>query len=110
MHRMSPAQGSGAYLGQSDRPDLAGRLEISHRAHGVFDGNTLVPAMQIVQVDVLGPEISQRLLADGADPLGPAIDHAFAFATEEPAFARDDDVVRTPREHLADEFLVGAKS
>src|SRR5436190_1731536 len=110
MHRMRAAQGGGAHLGEADSANLAGRLEFRQRSNGVFDGNSLVPTMQIVQVDALGAEIAQRLLADRTDRLWPAVDHAFAIAAEQAAFAGDDDVVRPPRENFADELLVSTKS
>jgi hypothetical protein len=110
VRRMRATQGGGADFRQSDRADLAGRLEFHELADGVFDGNAFVPAMQIVQVDVFGPEIAQRLLADRADRFRPAVDHALAVATEQAAFARDHDVVRPPGEDFADQLLVGAES
>ena len=79
-------------------------------ADGVFDGNAFVPTMQIVQIDSLGSKIAQRFLADGTNRFRPTVEHALAIATEQSALARDDDIVRSPGEDLADQLFVYAKS
>jgi hypothetical protein len=42
--------------------DLALLDKLRHGAHGVFDGDLWVDAMQIVKIDILGSQPSQRIL------------------------------------------------
>src|SRR5882672_2755226 len=97
-------------LRESDRAHFAGAHEFAHRAYRLFYGNALVPAMQVVQIDAVTVQIAQRFLAEGADGLGPPVDHALAVTTEQPALARNDDVGGSVPEHIADELFVDAEA
>src|SRR5258707_15870427 len=97
-------------LRESDRAHFAGAHEFAHRAYRLFYGNALVPAMQVVQIDVVALQIAQRFLAELTDRFGAAVDYALAVTTEQPALARNDDMRRPVLEHIADELFVDAEA
>ena len=61
-------------LGHPDRPRLAGGDGLRHRGPGLLDGHALVDAVQLVEVDVVGPQPLQR----GVDPLADVLGRAVA--------------------------------
>ena len=68
--RVRPAHGGGRDLAQADRPDLAGLDQVGQRADAVFDRHALVPAVQVVEVDDVGLQprqavVAVRLMASG---------------------------------------------
>src|SRR5690349_1253063 len=110
VYGMGLAQRSGADLRQADGADLPLPLQIRECADAVLERHGLVPTMQVVQIDAIGAEIAQRLLADGANGFRSAIDHPLAVAPEQSALAGEDDVRRALREQRAHQLLVEPES
>ena len=51
VHAVGPADRGGGGLGQTEEADLPLAHQISHLAHGVFDGNHGVHAVLVVESD-----------------------------------------------------------
>ncbi len=110
MHRVGPAQRRGRYLGQADRADLAGAHQVGQRADAVLDRHLLVPAVQVVQIDHVGAQPTQAVLAGLLQRLRPAVDHPLAVDALHAALARQREPRAVRRQHAADQFLVGAEA
>eukprot|EP01034_Spumella_vulgaris_P030494 gene30494-37719_t len=59
VHRMRAAQRGSRHFRQADAADLARAHQVGQRAHTVFNGHTLVPAVQVVQVNHIGLQTAQ---------------------------------------------------
>ena len=77
---MRLAQGGGRDFTQSDRLDLARAHQVRKRAHAVFDGHLLVPAVQVVEIDHVGAQALQRGFAGGTQRGRAAVDHTHQLA------------------------------
>ncbi len=101
----------------SDRPSartLPCFTSSGHRADAVLDRHALVPAVQVVQVDDLGAQTLEAVLAVACDGLGAAVDDALDAVVEghagHAALAGQRDLAAMRLEHPADQRLVGAEA
>ena len=64
----------GRRIGEADVADLAGVHQVVERAHGLVDGREPIPGVHPIEIDVVGLQPAERLLARGDDVLstGPA--------------------------------------
>ena len=96
-------------VGEADVADLAGAHEVVERAHRLLDRRVLVPGVHPVEVDVVGLQPAQRLLAAGRERLAAGA-AAVRIAREEVAreLGGDDDAVapaRVAADVVADDLL-----
>lgn len=73
MHGVSAADGCGRCLGQSVFTDLSFRDQILKNACDILDRNGGVDTMLVEQIDVIGPQPSQRPFQRPLDAFGPAV-------------------------------------
>ena len=66
VHGVRTADGCRRHLAHADRPHLAGLDQTRHRADALFDRQALVPAVQVVEVDDVGLEPRQAVVARSA--------------------------------------------
>jgi len=96
-------------VGEADVAGLSRPHEVVERAHRLVDRRELIPAVHPVQIDVIGLQPPQRLLARGCDRL-PARAAAVRIALIEVAeeLGRDDDAVAAravASDEVADDLL-----
>src|SRR5258708_39562467 len=72
---MRPTDQLGPYLAESQRADLAGGDQFGHRPDGVFDRDTRIKPVAVVQVDDVGAQSTKARLARRGDILGTPIEH-----------------------------------
>ena len=103
------ADRGGAGLGQADVQDLALGDQLGQGADGVLDGRVRVDPVLVVEVDAVGTQPLEGALDRGADVRRAAVEHSGAAAgvRDEAELRRHHDIVATPLEGAADEFLVG---
>ncbi len=110
MHRVRPAQGGGGHFRQADGPDLPGRHQLAEGADAVLDGDLPVPAMQVVEVDDVGLQALQAIVAGLLDRLGPAVDHPHPVHAGHAALGGQDVFLPAALQGVADQGLVGAEA
>ena len=96
-------------LRDAEGPHLAGRDELGHRAPRLLDGRLRVHAVQVVEVDGVDAEPTQRAVARIADVLGPPVPSVTVrrpVLEDETALRREHDPLAPSRERAADERLV----
>ncbi|MDT5124892.1 MAG: hypothetical protein QOH54_536 [Mycobacterium sp.] len=101
-----------AHFAESDGSHLARGDEFAHRADGVFDRHTAIQAMVVVQVDHVGPQTAEAVLARRPDVVRAAVNHdARAVVIDlRGEFRRQHHVIAAAGERRADEFLVVAEA
>jgi len=111
MHVVRPAQGVGRNLGQADAADLARLHQFGQRADAVLDRHALVPAVQVVEIDDVGLQPLQAVLAGLLQYVGMAVELALALCiAERPALAGQNELAAMFLEHVADQGFVGAEA
>jgi hypothetical protein len=107
MNLARPANRLLARLGQAEVAHFPLANEVAHGPHHVLDGNVLVHAVLVEEVDVVGLEAAQRPLDGLTDVLGPAV-HAddLSVLDLEPELGRDDRLVALSLERLSEQLLV----
>src|SRR5436309_2410418 len=94
--------------GRSEVPDLAGALEVSEHAERLLDVRLGFRPVDLVQVDVIGAEAAERVLDLARDPQ-PGVAVVVLSGAHLPVdLGRQDDVVPTAFERLADDLFVRA--
>jgi hypothetical protein len=88
VHGVRATQRASRYLAQADGADFSDAHQIGERTDAVLDRHRLVPAVQVVQVDDLGAQAAQALVAGASQRCRPAVDHALALDARHAAFAR----------------------
>ncbi len=78
-------------IGHADVAYLAGADEVVEGGQGLLDRRVDVPVMQPVEVDVIGPQPAQRVLAGGDDRLAPRASAVRIAGIEIAAELRGDD-------------------
>src|ERR1700739_3062567 len=63
------------YLTESQRTDLAGGDQFGHRPDSVFDGDTRIEPVTVVEVDDVGAQSTKARLARRGDILGTPVQH-----------------------------------
>ena len=67
--------------------------------------------MEVVEIDRVGPQARQAVVARAPQRLGTSVDRPRAgLVPEDPALAREDDVRAVRLEDGSDEILVGAET
>ncbi len=111
MHGVRLSKRRRRHLGQADRPDLSFLHEIREGADALFDRQPLVPAVQVVEVDDIGLQPLEALLAVLPDHLGSAVDLTLTLRVpEHAALGDEDELAPAAAEHVADERLVRAEA
>src|SRR5262249_40877629 len=90
--------GSRRSLRQPDEPYLAGGDETCKGADAFFDGRLRIDAMKVKEIDDVGPEPAETLVARGSDVLGRAVDAQVVAA------ARRQDAALGGQDHVAPTF------
>ncbi len=109
MNRRNRLELRDRWLRDPERAHLSVGDETGHRTPGLGGRNLRIDPVQIVEVDLVDAEPPERVLARGADVLGPAV-AAVAVGRrvldDVSDFRREDDPFAQPRERAADEGLV----
>jgi hypothetical protein len=100
-----PDQLVGQEVGTSDVPDLARAHEVVERGQRLVDRRVLVVAVQLVQVDVVGPETAQRRLDRGQDVLAGVAAVERRGPRRHEALGRDDEPLPLADQPAADDLL-----
>ncbi len=101
LHDLGAGVGRGA-----DVADLALVHEVGQRAEGLLDVGGRAGAVHLVQVDVVGAETAQRVLDRAEDPAtGPAADVRVVGVHRHEELGREDHLVASPLQRLADDLL-----
>ena len=74
------AQGVGRHFRQTNAADFSSTYQVSQGAHTLFDGHAFVPAVQVIQVNHIGVETAQTVVAGGFDGVGSSINDPHFFA------------------------------
>src|ERR1700747_659236 len=109
MHRMRPPDGRRSGLADAETAHLALADELAHRADCVLDRNGRIDPMDVIEVDNVGLQPSEALLAGFAHIFRPA--GREARVAEQPEIAkltRDDVIAAVPSDRLGYELLVAA--
>src|SRR5687768_18488998 len=78
---------------QADRPYLSLCHQIRHRTHALLDGQTFVPAVKVVQIDDVGPQPGEAVLARLPDDFGATVNLTLPLRiAEHAALAREDEL------------------
>ena len=95
----------GGGLGGADRADLAAADQVGQRGEGLLDVGVGIGAVQLVEVDVVGPQPPQRVLDGGDDPAprGPLVVRVLPGRAAE--LGGEHDVVPAALQRLADHLL-----
>ena len=113
---MGLAQGTGRHFRQTNGLDFALTDQIAQGAHTVFDGDTFVPTVQVVQIDHVGLQSLECFFTGFANGFGATIDdpHQFAIAlnidTGHAAFAGQGEFLSVGFHDLAHQGFIGAKT
>src|SRR5262249_26808946 len=111
MHRMRPADGRCPGLADAEKAYLALADKLAHRADRVLDRNGRIDPMDVIEVDDIGLEPPEALLAGFADIFRPAVREArIAEQPEIAKLARDDGIAAVLSHRLGYELLVAAAS
>src|SRR5262249_29179052 len=111
MHRMRPPDGRRPGLADAEKTYLALTDKLAHRADRVLDRNGLIDPMDVIEVDAIGLEPPEALLAGFAHIFRPAIREArVADQPEITKLARYDVIAAVPSDRLGYELLVAAPS
>ena len=111
VHGMRLAQRRGGDLRQADRPDLPLLHQIRQRPDAVLDRHVRVLAVQVIQIDHVGLQARQTVVAHAPQRVGTRVDRPPArLVPEHPALAGEHDVGAMRLEDGAEELLVGAES
>ena len=109
MHRMRPPDGRRPGLADAEKAHLALADELAHRADRVLDRNGRIDPMDVIEVDDVGLEPPEALLAGFAHIFRPAVREARVAEQPEIAkLARDDVIAAVPSDRLGYELLVAA--
>src|ERR1700739_4743665 len=105
---MGPADQVGPYLTESQRADLAGGDQFGHRPDGVFDGDTRIEPVAVVQIDDVSAQSAKARLARGGDILGTPVQHDPVAGIVDPhaEFRCQDYVVAAAPYRSTDQLLV----
>src|SRR5258705_13763827 len=93
MDLVGAADGAGSRLRNSEMPNLALRFELHHGANRVLDRHGLVDAMDEVEVDGVGPEPLEALLAGVDDVFRVALGARLAVGQTNVAELGGEDVL-----------------
>ena len=116
VHGMGAAQRGGRHFRQANAADLARAHQVGQRAHAVFNGHALVPAVQVVQVNHIRLQAAQAVFAGLAQRGGAPVNHAHQLAVAihihalHAAFAGQGEAVAVWLHHPAHQGFVGAKA
>ena len=106
---MGAADGVRSRFRKSEMPNLALRLEPHHGADRVLDRNGVVDAMNEVEVDGVGPQSLEALLAGFNDVVRMALGAWLAVGQANVAELGGEDVLfATALQGATDQLLVGA--
>src|SRR5258705_10154588 len=104
MHAMRFSKRIGGDFGKPDGLDLSLSHDVGHGPDAVFDRNPLVPAVEVIEIDHIGLQALEAVLAGLCQNLRPAVDLAQSLrVAEHAAFAREDVVATAMLERIADE-------
>lgn len=106
LHRVSPADGHGAWLRKAEVQHLALSDQLFDRTGDVLDRDVRIDAMLIQKVDTVGAETLKRAIDDCLDVFRPAVQTTSASFDVEAELRRDPDAVANGRERFADKLLV----
>jgi hypothetical protein len=109
VHGVRAAQRLGSGLAQAEVADLALRDQLGHRPDGLLDRRVDVDAVLVVEVDVVGAEALQRVLARLLDVLGAPVGGAAARVggiADDPELRGQHDLVAAIGDRAPDEALV----
>ena len=105
---MSPADGLGAWFGQTEVLDLTCCYQISDRSGDILDRNVGVDAVLVEEVDGVDPQALQRGLGNLTDTFRATVEAAGSARAEIESELRSDDNIRLERlQRLAYELLIG---
>src|SRR5438477_3879033 len=110
MHRMRPPNGRRPGLADAEKAHLALADELAHRADRVLDRNGGIDPMDVIEIDNVGPEPPEALLAGFVHIFRPAVREA--RVAEQPEIAkltRDDVIAAVPSDRLGYELLVAGR-
>src|SRR5262249_16115516 len=111
MHRMRPPDGRRPGLANAEKAHLALADKLAHRADRVLDRNGRIHPMDVIEIDDVGLEPPEALLAGFAHILRPAVREAgIAEQPEIAKLARDDVIAAVLSDRLGYELLVAATS
>ena len=110
VHRMGAPDRVGRRLGDAEVADLAGRDELAHRPERLLDRDGRVGPMEVVEVDPVGAEATERRVARGPHVVGAPIGGSDAVADDDAELGREHHLVAVAGDGLADQLLVGAQA
>ena len=111
VHGMRLAQRRGGDLRQADRPDLPLVHQIRQRPDAVRDRHVRILAVQVIQIDHVGLQARQAVIAHAPQCVRARVDRPPArLVAEHPALAGQHDIGAMRLEDGAEELLVGAES